>query len=87
MSRNRPERPHSKTKAIAPEPRFATTNGRSDRLLRVEEVAERLGISVRTVWSLRSSGRLPNAVKVGTSTRWRRSEIESYIRGLDAAER
>ncbi|MFG0244860.1 MAG: helix-turn-helix transcriptional regulator [Phycisphaerales bacterium JB052] len=68
-------------------PKFTTTNGMSDRLLTVKEVAERLGISIRTVWSLRSSGRIPDAVKIGNATRWRRSEIETYIRGLDAAGR
>lgn len=68
-------------------PNCTTTNGMSDRLLTVNEVAERLGVSVRTVWSLRSSGRIPDAVKISNATRWRRSEIETYIRGLDAVGR
>ena len=68
-------------------PRSITTNGMSDRLLTVQEVANRLSVSVRTVWSLRSSAQIPDAVKIGNATRWRRSEIESYIRGLDAAGR
>ncbi|MEO1583760.1 MAG: helix-turn-helix domain-containing protein [Planctomycetota bacterium] len=59
----------------------------SDRLLPVCEVAERLGVSVRTVWSLRSAGEIPAPIKFGNTTRWRRSEIESHIRGLGAAGR
>mgnify|MGYP006430012239 CR=1 FL=1 len=68
-------------------PNCVTTNGKSDRLLTVREVADRLGVSVRTVWSLRSAGEIPDAVKISNATRWRRSDIESYIRGLRAAGR
>jgi excisionase family DNA binding protein len=82
-NRTRTSNPTSRTVV----PNCVTTNGKSDRLLRVDEVADRLGISIRTVWSLRSSGAIPDAVKIGTATRWRRSEIESHIRSLNAAGR
>ena len=78
----------TKTKTTPAVPRTTiTTDGKSDRLLPVGEVAERLGVSVRTVWSLRSAGEIPAPIKFGNNTRWRRSEIESHIRGLDAAGR
>ena len=78
-----------KHRASAPprEANCVNTNGKSDRLLRVSEVAERLGVSVRTVWALRSSGEIPDAVKIANATRWRRSDIETYIRGLRAENR
>ena len=68
-------------------PTTVTTDGKSDRLLPVGDVAERLGVSVRTVWSLRSAGEIPEPVKIGSRTRWKRSEIETYIRGLCAENR
>lgn len=68
-------------------PNAMNSNGKSDRLLPVGDVAERLGVSVRTVWSLRSAGEIPEPVKIGSRTRWRRSEIETYIRGLRAENR
>jgi len=82
--------PHTRKPSTTAQSRVLScvrTNGKSDRLLPVGEVAERLGVSVRTVWSLRSAGKIPDAVKIGNATRWRRSDIESYIRGLRAADR
>lgn len=56
----------------------------SDRLLNVAEVAEYLGISIRTVWALRATGELP-AYKVGHLTRWRRTDIYRYMSDLPRA--
>ena len=56
----------------------------SDRLLNVNEVAEILGISTRTVWALRATGELP-AYKVGHLTRWRRTDIYRYMSDLPRA--
>lgn len=55
----------------------------TDRLLRVVEVAAVLGISVRQVWKLCQRGELPAPVRIGRSTRWRESEIQDRIRGVD----
>ena len=63
------------------------SDGDPETLLAVGEVAERLGVSTRTVWSLHSAGQIPTAVKVGSSTRWRQSEIERHIQGLPPAGR
>ena len=56
----------------------------SDRLLNVNEVAEYLGISIRTVWALRATGELP-AYKVGHLTRWRQTDIYRYMSNLPRA--
>ena len=56
----------------------------SDRLLNVNEVAEILGISIRTVWSLRATGALA-AYKVGHLTRWRRTDVYRYMNELPRA--
>jgi excisionase family DNA binding protein len=50
-----------------------------DRLLRVGEVAGRLGVSVRAVWKNLASGRLPLPVRLGRAVRWRESEIARFI--------
>lgn len=56
----------------------------SDRLLNVNEVSEYLGISIRTVWALRATGKLP-AYKVGHLTRWRRNDVYRYMADLPRA--
>ena len=48
-------------------------------LITVKEVAEMLGISVRSVWTLLSTGGLPESVHLGRSRRWRRLEIERWV--------
>jgi len=48
-------------------------------LLNADDLAELLGISKRTVWRLRSAGAMPPPVQIGSSIRWQRSEIESWV--------
>jgi len=50
-----------------------------DRLLDVKTVAELLGCSARQVWKLRASGRLPEAVRLGRSVKWRQSDVQRFI--------
>lgn len=45
-----------------------------ERLLRANEVAQRMSLSVRTVWSMRRSGDLP-AFEYGGSVRFRLSDV------------
>ena len=54
------------------------TDGKS-LLLRVSEVAQLLGISERSVWRMQSAGKLPAAVRLAGSIRWRRVEIEAWV--------
>jgi excisionase family DNA binding protein len=48
-------------------------------LLSAETVAALLQVSVRTVWRLRASGRLPRPVQVGGSIRWRADDVRQWI--------
>jgi len=56
----------------------------SDRLLKVQEVAKYLGVSIRTVWTMRATGDLP-AYKVGHLTRWRQADVYRYMNNLPRA--
>jgi excisionase family DNA binding protein len=47
-------------------------------LLKVEEVARRLGCSPRTVYNRVYAGELA-VIKIGTLTRFERSEVERFI--------
>jgi excisionase family DNA binding protein len=48
-------------------------------LITVKEVSEMLGISERTIYRLSDAGDMPSPVKLGSSVRWRRKELESWI--------
>jgi excisionase family DNA binding protein len=50
-----------------------------ERLLTAEELADRLSLSLRTVWRLDSAGKLPRPIRLGGSVRWRRNEIERWL--------
>jgi len=47
-------------------------------LLSVKDLAKCLSVSKRTIWRLDSAGRIPQAVTIGGSKRWRREEIEAW---------
>ena len=53
-----------------------------DRLMRIDDVAEVLGISRRTVWRLIAQAELPAPVKVLGSSRIAESELGQYIERL-----
>ena len=55
------------------------------RLIKATEVAELLGVSPRTLWRLLSEGGVPQPVRLGGSTRWRLSDVESWIAGLSSS--
>ena len=48
-------------------------------LMGVNDVAEFLGVSTRQVWNLRSQGLLPDPVRLGRSSRWRRAELAAWV--------
>ena len=59
--------------------------GRGRDLLTVDEVAALLGISVRSVWRLVSSGKMPRPVKLSRSCRWKKAEIIEWVdRGCES---
>ena len=49
-------------------------------LLTAAQIAVLLNISKRQVWRLVSGGQLPGLVKIGRLSRWRRDDIEKWIR-------
>ena len=49
------------------------------QLLDVRGVATLLGCSVRHVYRLADSGRMPRPMKLGQLVRWRRSELQVWI--------
>ncbi len=53
-------------------------------LLTDKQLGAMLGISPRQCWKLAARGVIPKPVHVGSSARWRRSEIDAYISGLSA---
>jgi len=56
------------------------------RYIRARRLAERLDISVATVWRWVSSGRLPQPVRLGPGvTAWRLTDIEEALRGREHA--
>ena len=60
--------------------RETVDNGR--RLIKVDEAAHLLGLSVRAVYRLMASGELPPPVKIGKATRIIVAEIDEYIERL-----
>ena len=55
-------------------------------LLTVDDVANLLKVSTRTIWRMRSCCQLPKPIKVGGGVRWRQGDIESRIaQGCPAA--
>ncbi len=55
-------------------------------LVTARGAARMLGISVRSVWRLAKAGDLPQPVQVGHSTRWRVSDLLSFIYNHDLNE-
>lgn len=51
----------------------------SAQLLTAKALAKILSTSVRSIWRYRSSGRLPETVKIAGAIRWRQQDIEQWI--------
>ncbi len=55
-------------------------NATSERLaLPAAAVAKLLGISLRHLWKLSASGRLPAPIRLGRSVRWRLDELRAWL--------
>lgn len=48
-------------------------------LVTADELGSMLKISTRTLWRMRSAGKLPQPIRVGGSIRWRASDIEAWV--------
>lgn len=53
-----------------------------ERLLDAREVAEYLGVSVRTVWGLRAEGKFAPGTKIGKRVVWRESVLHQWIEAV-----
>jgi prophage regulatory protein len=54
----------------------------TDRLgtfLTAEAIAEKLGVSTRTLWRWIQEKIFPKPIKIGRSTRWLESDVVAYI--------
>jgi excisionase family DNA binding protein len=57
-----------------------TVDGASGRLLRLDEVAERLSISKSMAWKLVAYGHI-RSVRIGRAVRVRPSDLDAYVSG------
>lgn len=48
-------------------------------LLSAQTLAQRLAVSVRTLWRLRSSGKLPEPIRLGGAVRWRTADVDAWV--------
>jgi len=48
-------------------------------LMSAGQVAEMLNISTRTLWRLKSAGKLPAPIRIGKCVRWRREDLNTWI--------
>lgn len=55
-------------------------------LLTLDQVAEMLGCTVKTLYDLRCKGRGPRGFRVGPRLLFRRGEIESWLAKLEEAD-
>jgi excisionase family DNA binding protein len=59
--------------------------GRLKDLLTAREVADRMGISLRTLWRWTATGEFPAPVRWGRSgrvVRWKVTDIEQFVQAL-----
>ncbi len=48
-------------------------------LLNVKSLAAMLSVSVRSIWKMDASGKLPEAIRFAGNVRWRKDEIMAWI--------
>ncbi|MFC7725528.1 helix-turn-helix transcriptional regulator [Nocardioides sp. GCM10028917] len=63
-----------------------TTTETLDTVLSLSELAARLGVTVQTIYDLRSQGRGPRGFRVGRELRFRVSEIDAWLARMEAAD-
>ena len=58
----------------------STLTTQSDRILRPRELADRIGLSLATLWRLRRRGDLPEPIRLSPGcVGWRTSDIEAWL--------
>lgn len=56
-----------------------TNAGRTTRLLTAQELADELGVPLKTVYVWNAKGTGPARVKIGKHVRYRRADLESWL--------
>ena len=66
---------------MQPKPQHTDVGAKTDKsaLLCATQVSRLLSCSVRHVYRLSDSGRMPRPVKLGALVRWNRDEVERWI--------
>ena len=49
------------------------------RLIDVKDIAQRTGLSERSIWRFRDSGALPSPVRLGRLVKWREPDVEQWV--------
>jgi prophage regulatory protein len=58
----------------------STLNEGSNRIIRPRELAERIGLSLATIWRLRRRGDLPDPIRLSPGcVGWRISDIDAWL--------
>ena len=52
-------------------------------LINARQLAQELGVSTRTLYSLMNSGQLPAGMKIGKSRRWDSDKLKQWLDGLE----
>lgn len=61
----------------------ANDRSRSITLLTAREVADLLGVHVRSVWRLSQAGEIPAPIRIGERVvRWRLADLEAHLQRL-----
>lgn len=50
-------------------------------LVSIKEMCQLLGVSRTTLWAYEKSGKVPEPVRIGGRVKWRRADIEEWIKG------
>src|SRR4051794_23136692 len=61
-----------------------TSTQHLDPVVRLSELAAQLGVSVQTLYDLRSQGRGPRGFRVGRELRFRVSEVDAWLAQMEA---
>lgn len=63
------------------------TEERTDDLLTVQEVAHKLRVPKATIYAWNSRGLAPPRCQMGRHVRYRRSDVEAWLRGREEASK
>jgi len=55
------------------------STGTVERLMSIDDVAQMLGIPVRTLYWWRTTGKGPRGIRVGRWVRYRRADVEAWL--------